>query len=271
MMASRGWTRSYMTLPPVPDDFYWTEEGWGAALHCRPLAALAPHLFTTRQLELSSAAGELRMAAAIGASRAVLLTQVHGAGAVVLRAGEPLPEGRPEADVLVSNRDDVAVAVRAADCVPMLFADRATGAVAAVHAGWRGTATRAAVAAVERLGREFGSRVADLVVAIGPSIGPCCYEVGTELVDAFAAAGHERYLIDRWFPALPPPRGSRQWPKLRLDLALANRDQLILAGVPEQQIHAAGLCTAMHLDVLTSYRMEKERAGRLAAAIVCRR
>jgi copper oxidase (laccase) domain-containing protein len=86
-------------------------------------------------------------------------------------------------------------------------------------------------------------------------------------VDAFAAAGHERYLIDRWFLSPAPPRGSRERSTLRLDVAGANRDQLVLAGVPEEQIHSSGLCTAMHLDVLTSYRAEKGNAGRLAGVI----
>ena len=147
------------------------------------------------------------------------------------------------------------------------MADRTRGVVAAVHAGWRGTAARVAVAAVEALGREFGTRPADLVVAIGPSIGACCYEVGSDLVDAFAAAGHERHLIERWFLSPPPARGSRDRAALSLDLPRSNRDQLILVGVPEEQIHASGLCTAMHLDVLTSYRKEKEGAGRLAGVI----
>ena len=145
---------------------------------------------------------------------------------------------------------------------------------------------RAAVAAVEALGREFGTRPADLIAAIGPCIGGCCYEVGTSLVDAFAAEGHERHLIDRWFIAPPPPRGSherpayaegfgearhsapaRRRPRLRLDIARANRDQLLLAGVPEEQIHDSGLCTAMHLDLLTSYRKEGEKAGRMLGVI----
>ncbi len=177
-------------------------------------------------------------------------------------AGNP-----PEADLIVSNAPGVAVAVRAADCVPLLIADRETGAVAAVHAGWRGTCARAAPAAVSALRAEFGARPENLVAAIGPSIGVCCYEVGPELVDAFAGAGHERHLIQRWFDSTPPPRGSRARNPLRLDVAGANRDQLVLAGVPEEQIFLSGLCTAMHLDVLTSYRAEKEQAGRLVAAI----
>src|SRR6185503_20973786 len=138
---------------------------------------------------------------------------------------------------------------------------------AAVHAGWRGTAARAGVAALEALDREFGTKPADVVAAIGPSIGACCYEVGSELVDAFAAAGHERHLIDRWLLAPAPPRGSRERPTLRLDVAGANRDQLLIAGVPEEQIYMSGLCTAMHLDVLTSYRAEKEKAQRIVGVI----
>jgi YfiH family protein len=259
--------RSYTSLPEVADGFEWTDESWGAGLRWRPLTAVAPHLFTTRQLELSSADHVRDLAEAIGARDVAMVNQVHGREVVVLRRGLPVPDPRPEADALVSDAVDVAIAVRAADCVPLLMADRARGAVAAVHAGWRGTVARVAVAAVDALGREFGTRPQDLIVAIGPNIGGCCYEVGSELVDAFAAAGHERYLIDRWFLSPPPSRGSSVRSALTLDVARANTDQLILAGVPEEQIFVSGLCTAMHLDVLTSYRKEKEKAGRIAGVI----
>lgn len=256
-----------MTLPAIPETFRWTAESWGAALRCRPLEAFAPHAFTTRQLELShpGAAGEL--ARAIGAAGVVFAAQVHGAGVVVVRAGQGAPATVPEGDVVLSDSPDLAVAVRAADCVPVLLVDAARPAVAAVHAGWRGTATRAAEAAVGAMTRTFGTRPADVVAAIGPSIAACCYEVGSDVVDAFAAAGHNRLLIDRWFPLARPhgPPGGR--PSLRLDLAAANRDQLRLAGVPEAAIHVVGLCTAMHLGVLTSFRAERERAGRIVAAI----
>jgi YfiH family protein len=293
MMSMSFYDQSYMTLPAVPDAFYWTDEAWGAALRCGPLDAIAPHLFTTRQSGSTSPADLERLAAAVGARELAMVTQVHGAAVVVVRRDVARPDGkaigagqgrqgdaaqaRLEGDVLVSNSPDVAIAVRAADCVPLLLGDARTGAVAAVHAGWRGTAVRAAVAALEALTREFGTRPSDMVAAIGPSIGPCCYEVGPELVDAFAAAGHERYLIERWFPATralsgvdAPARGLRDTLPLRLDIAAANRDQLILAGVPERSVHASGLCTAMHLDVLTSYRAEKERAGRIAGVIRAR-
>jgi hypothetical protein len=270
-----------MTLPPVTDSFYWTTAPWGAALRCRPLDDLAPHLFTSRQLSLSSAADYEQLARAVGVDRVVTLTQVHGATVAVVRRGAPTLQAPPEADALVSDSPEVAVAVRAADCVPMLMADRVTGAVAAVHAGWRGTAARAAVAALNAMEREFGAHPKNVVAAIGPSIGPCCYRVGSDLVDAFAAAGHERYLIDRWFSTPASAEGfggarrsafdARRRPQLRLNVAGANRDQLILAGVPEGQVYDAGLCTAMHLDVLTSYRAEQEKAGRIAAVIVAAR
>jgi YfiH family protein len=255
-----------MSLPDIPDDFEWTTESWGAALRCRPLAAIAPHLFTTRQLSLTPPGDTDRLAAAVGARRVAMARQVHGRAVVVVRHGDAPPAATPEADAFVSDSADVAVAIRVADCVPLLMADRRRGVVAAVHAGWRGTAARAAVAALDALEREFGTKLADVVAAIGPSIGACCYEVGSELVDAFAAAGHERHLIDRWFLEAAP-RGSRERPKLRLDVAGANRDQLVIAGVPEGQIYLAGLCTAMHLDVLTSYRAEREHAGRIAGVI----
>jgi polyphenol oxidase len=256
-----------VTPPAVPDSFYWSTESWGVALRCRPLEALAPHAFTTRQLPLPSADGYAALASALAAQRVAVVDQVHGRDVVVIRDGEtPSTEPR-KADALVSDARTIAVAVRAADCVPLLMADRRSGAVAAVHAGWRGTAASVAVAAIEAMAREFGTAPGDLVVAIGPRIGPCCYEVGTDLVDAFAAAGHPRHLVDRWFLAPKPRRGERELPKLRLDVAGANRDQLILAGVNEADIHLSGLCTAEHLEVLTSYRAEKEHAGRLAAAI----
>jgi len=229
-------------------------------------------MFTTRQLQLPSTDAWKALGESLGVEpgRVVSLNQVHGREIVVIRRDSPAarldaqPADRPQADGLVSDAPDLALVVRAADCVPLLMGDQRTGAVGAVHAGWRGTAARAAVAAIEAMTREFATRPADLVVAIGPSIGSCCYEIGPDLVDAFAAAGHQRYLIDRWFMT---PRDR----KMRLDVAGANRDQLVLAGVPEENIHMSGLCTAEHLDVLTSYRAEKAAAGRIAGAIRARR
>jgi YfiH family protein len=151
-----------------------------------------------------------------------------------------------------------AVSVRVADCVPLLVADPRTGLVAAVHAGWRGTAARVASAAVRALATRGGS-AADLIVAIGPSIGPCCYDVGEALIDAFREAGHPADAVARWF--------SRPNGRLVLDLWTANTDQLAAAGVNRGRIHAARLCTACRLDLFYSFRKEGARAGRLAAVI----
>jgi YfiH family protein len=256
-----------MTLPDLPETFYWTPSSWGVVLKCRPLDMVARHFFTTRDLDLSSPIGWVQVGDELGVSRVATLVQVHGNAVVpVHRDTVSLLEGR-EGDALVSDDPEVAVAVRAADCVPLLLADPESGAVAAVHAGWRGTAAGAAGAAVRSLARDWGARPEDLVAAIGPSIGACCYEVGSELVDAFAAAGHPRHLIDRWFLAPPGGRGNRSAAALRLDVAGANRDQLILAGLREEHVFMCGLCTAMHLDVLTSYRAEKDKAGRLSGVI----
>lgn len=257
-----------MTLPDLPETFEWTHEPWGIGLRCRPLALMAAHVFSTRQLRLPSPDGARLLGVAVGVDQVAMVEQVHGAEVYV--ADGPRPADPPRADILISSNVQIAVAVRAADCAPVLLAARTRPVVAAVHAGWRGTAAGAVAVAVARLERDYGVPPADLIAAIGPCIGACCYTVGSELVDAFAAAGHARYLIDRWFMTPPPPRGSRERPPLRLDVALANRDQLVLAGVAEADIHSAGLCTAMHLDVLTSFRAEREASVRLAAAIAPR-
>jgi YfiH family protein len=259
-----------MTLPAVPEPFYWTSSSCGVVLRCRPLEEVAPHLFTTRELALSSGRDWRRIAQALHAERVATLEQVLGRGVVAISRDTVPSPTRPRADALVADAPSVAVAVRTADCVPLLLGDSRTGAVAAVHAGWRGTAAGVVMAAVEAMQHRFGVRPQDLVAAMGPSIGVCCYEVGQDVVDAFATAGHASPPMDRWFVSRDPGSGIRDPERPRLDLVAANREQLILAGVPAAQIHACGLCTAMHLDVLTSYRAEKEKAGRLAAAIRCR-
>jgi YfiH family protein len=259
-----------MSLPAVNDSFRWTVESWGAALRCVAMEGVAPHLFSTRQLPLTGPGDSPELAAAVDAVRVAMVSQVHGRRVVVIRDEADVPPATTEADALISTAPRIAVAIRAADCVPLLLADPVSGAVAAVHAGWRGTAAGIAKEAVEAMRREFGVKAEHLLAAIGPSIAPCCYEVGSDLVDAFAAAGHERHLIARWFATPPSPRGSRARRPLRLDVAGANRDHLVLAGVPESQIFLSGLCTAMHLEVLTSYRAEQERAGRIAGVICAR-
>jgi YfiH family protein len=258
-----------MPLPPVSDSFYWADEPWGPSLHCRPLDRVASHLFSTRNLELrlglrSPGWSALATSFGVNASGVVRIHQVHGCAVVSVLAEEQAPAmaTTPEADAIVSNDPARVVTVQSADCVPVLLADPVTGTVGAVHAGWRGTAARAVRAAVDAM-RRLGARPADLVAAIGPSIGPCCYEVGEELVDAFAAARHPATDLERWF--IRSVAG-----KPRLDLPSANRDQLVAAGLRPDRVHPCGLCTASNLDVLYSFRAEGPSTGRLVAAIRCR-
>jgi hypothetical protein len=167
-------------------------------------------------------------------------------------AGSAAP---PEGDALVTRRPGIALGVWVADCAPILIADDRSGALAAVHAGWRGTAAGVLRAAIGVLRGTLGAHPSDLRVAIGPSIGPCCFEVGEEVVDALlrADAGAEACVL----PGV----------KRRVDLVEANRRQALECGVAPQRIQAAGLCTFCRGDLLASYRRDRHSAGRMAAII----
>lgn len=252
-----------MAQPQPSDGFEWTQAPWGKVLRCRPLLAVANHFFTGANIELRDERSEwVAVAKEIGVDieRLVLLRQVHGATVTVVRRGCSSSPVRPEADVVVSDDPESAVAVRVADCAPVLLGDRRLGAVGAAHAGWRGTIHRAAPAAVRAMQESFGSNPADLVVAIGPCLGVCCGEVGPEVLAAFRDADHSSDALARWFT---PGVGDRSY----LNLPLANRDQVERAGVPASQIHMAGLCTRTFADVFHSYRAARDRAGRMVGII----
>ena len=179
------------------------------ALVCEPLLDWADHLFTTRGWTLGRTApqpggdgwAEVADAMGVAADRLRRLRQVHGAAVVIAeQARNPLPD----ADIILSTQPDLAVAVQAADCVPLLLVDRRTGAVAAAHAGWRGLAARVPGETVQAMARAFGSRPEDLLAAIGPAIGPCCYEVGEDVRQAMAE--------QRSAPATPPTGLRRRGP-----------------------------------------------------------
>jgi hypothetical protein len=277
-------------MPELPENsaFEWIRFPWGEALRCASLVPLADHCFTTRHPRLpreglSPGDGWHRIAFAFGlpAGAVVRLRQVHGTAVVLVRAGDAAPANGSDwgrADIAATDAVSVALSVRVADCVPVLLADRRSGAVAAAHAGWRGTAAGAAGAAVEALVSGFGADPRDLVAAIGPSIGPCCYRVGAEVRDLFRAAGRWTRWLDRWFSAQPrgvathgipgidPARpGGR--PAVFLDTWAANADQLVSAGVPAEQVHTSRVCTSCHRDIFHSYRVDGERAGRMVGVI----
>jgi len=257
-----------MSLPQVPDSFYWTHEAWGAALRCRPLESVAQHLFTTRQLELPSREAWQKLASSAGVSsdRLVTLSQVHGRHVVTIRRGiEPgalqaLQNSRPDADGVVSDAPDVALVVRAADCVPLLMADKRIGVVAAVHAGWRSTAKRIAARALLAMAAAYGTKPGDCRVAIGPGIRGCCYEVDAAVTDAMLAA----------LPAWEEHAVASRPGHVRLDLGGVNRALLERAGVRPDRIGDVGLCTACRRDLFFSHRAEKARTGRMMNLILLR-
>jgi len=163
-------------------------------------------------------------------------------------------------DVIVSNTPHVLAGVKTADCVPILMGDPVTGGFAAVHAGWRGTLASAVLAGVQRLNEEYGAKPEDLRVAIGASAGPCCYEVGREVIDAFK----ERFGDTGLFTS------TRRHGHAKVDLIKANTDQLISVGVLPRRIHVAPICTMCRTDLFFSYRNEKNvngKVGRLMAVI----
>jgi YfiH family protein len=189
-----------------------------------------------------------RLATASGTSydRLCWPRQVHGRA--VTEVTPEMPNG-PRCDVLITRSAERTLLLRYADCTPVLLVDPKRHAVAAVHAGWRGSAVRAAAAAVEALVEAYGSRPADLLAGIGPAIGPCCYTVGHDVEVAFA---------------------DRPW-LLRdgkLDLWAANHEALTEAGVPAEQIELAGICTRCQADRFFSHRANGgQPAGRFAALI----
>jgi YfiH family protein len=273
-----------MIQPRPATTFEWQGTPAGDALVCTPLARSARHLFTTRPWRLGAGPPgahedewtDVARVLDVSLDRLRRVRQVHGAAVVVEKAGRP-PAGRNEADIVATDNDAIALAIRTADCVPLLVADQRTGAIAAAHAGWRGLVLRVPSLTVDVLASEFGGRASDLVAAIGPSIGPCCYEIGDDVRERFEQAGFPASDVARWFGALPAPLpGNPAFPGLSpdrlptkwfLDIWSVARDQLTAAGIPPQQIHVAALCTASHPDAFCSYRRDGPAAGRLAAAI----
>jgi len=202
------------------------------------------------------------VAASLGVPRArlLLIKQVHGVQVAVARVGAAAGWPRPEADALVTDDPSVAIGVRVADCAPVLLFDPVKNVAGAAHAGWRGTAAGASAATVRAMTDTYGTRPADLIVAIGPCLGRCCGEVGPDVLDAFRAGGADEASMRAWFA---PGPGDRSF----LDLERANRDQIERAGVDPARIWTAALCTRTHRDRLHSYRGDGAAAGRLLGAI----
>ena len=244
----------------MADAFRWTDTPAGRTLVSTALEPIARHVFTTRALTFKGTSVDAdlaRLGAALDVApdRIVRVSQVHGRGVLVVRPGDRPAPGH-EADAIVSTDPTRAIAVRIADCVPILIGDRLNRVVAAVHAGWRGTAAGVARAAVEAIA-EAGIPPGDLTAALGPSIGPCCYQVDDRVRTAFLGITPD---AAAWFTE----DGPGHW---RLDTWQANVDQLEDVGIPPGQIHTARMCTAENLTDFFSYRKEGQGTGRLVGAI----
>lgn len=186
-----------------------------------------------------------------------------------------------KADGMMTDEPGLLLAIQTADCIPVLIADRKRRAVAAFHAGWRGTLKRIVENGVGRMRLEFGSKPKNLVAAIGPGIGQCCYAVGeevrSEFLSQFAYAQElfrdvydsdpvrEKYPL--LFMTARAPGHSDMGPSLHLDLVEANRRQLLDAGLKPESISVAGQCTSCHNSRFFSYRADHGFTGRMLSVI----
>jgi YfiH family protein len=192
--------------------------------------------------------------------------QVHGSD---VRVVKNLIDAKPAADehgdtvycdAIVSDAAGVFAGVKTADCVPILMGDSQTGTFAAVHAGWRGTVAEVATKALSRMVSDYKTKPRDVVVAIGPAAGACCYEVGSEVIDAVG---------ERFAPSADLFKATRT-NHACVDLIKASRAQLTAVGVNEEKIYSAPLCTMCRTDLFFSYRREKNvygKVGRLMSVI----
>jgi YfiH family protein len=223
--------------------------------------------------------------AALGASkmRLVALRQIHSDIVHVIGAAQvPHGEQALQGDALITREPGILLTVQSADCIPVLLADTKQRAIAAIHSGWRGTARRIAEKILGRMQMEFGTRPQDVIAALGPGIGGCCYEVGYEVVKEFTAkfpnasewftgpfdALENGDNDSNWLPWLTmrPPGHAPPPPRAHLDLIAANRAILAGAGLAPKNIFSSGFCTACRSDLFFSYRRE-HTTGRLMATI----
>jgi polyphenol oxidase len=209
------------------------------------------------------------------------LRQIHSSVLTFVAAEDTTRKSPRKADGLMTDEPGLLLGVQTADCIPVLVADRKRGVVAAFHAGWRGTVKRIVEAGVGRMRLEFGSRPEDLIAAIGPGIGVCCYAVGEEVLSSFEsqfayAADLFREVYDTdpvrtKYPMLfltqRAPGHSSIGPSLHVDLVQANRRQLLDAGLKPRSIQRTGGCTGCHPNLFFSHRASHGHAGRMMSVI----
>ena len=211
----------------------------------------------------------------------IALRQFHSNRVVQTVSADAARKSPQKADGQITAEPGLLLAIQTADCIPVLVADRKQRAVAAFHAGWRGTLKRIVESGVGQMRLAFGSRPQDLIAAIGPGIGPCCYAVGEEVLSEFESQfSYARELFREVYDSDPvrkkypmlfltqrAPGHSPIGPSLHVDLVEANRRQLLSAGLEPQSIQIVGGCTRCHSDLFFSHRASQGHAGRMMAVI----
>jgi polyphenol oxidase len=279
VIGSKEFLGADVVQVPGWEEYRWLRHGFstrggGVSTVYGPGSAGELNLGWTREDDAAAVAeNRRRFVEAVGrGSELALVTirQVHGAVVRAVRDSDGALEGRLrtaaggavlEGDGLVTGVTGVLLGIQTADCVPVLVVDVKRRVVGAFHAGWRGTAARIVEQGIAAMGTEYGSRVEDLVAAVGPSIGACCYAVGDEVRGEFDAAFG--YAADLFQVA-----GG----EMRLDLWEANRRQLVAAGVPSERIAVVGECSGCAVDATGrrryfSHRVEKGFAGRMLSVV----
>jgi len=256
----------WLSIPGWQDiDWLWsgfsTRKGGESRAYCADDAPAELNLgFTSADNPETVSRNRRRLAEAITGDEATpLLTahQIHSALVAVVGSLDMARTTPHDADGLITDEPGILLGIQTADCIPVLVADRKRRVVAAFHAGWRGTVQRIAESGVGRMQAEFGSQPEDLVAAIGPGIGACCYTVGEEVLSGFEsqfAYAHE--LFDEKHAA-----------HLYLDLVEANRRQLLDAHVQADAIQIVGGCTSCQPELFFSHRAAQGHAGRMLAVI----
>jgi polyphenol oxidase len=262
-----------------------TRKGGTSAAYCAEGAEGELNLGFTAEDKREAVAANRRLLAeaitSVSANPMVTLRQIHSNLSVAVGAAEMQRERPWRGDGLMTAEPGLLLAIQTADCIPVLVADRKRRAVAAFHAGWRGTVKRIVERGVGRMRLEFGSRPEDLIAAIGPGIGACCYGVGEEVLSEFESQfTYARELfrevsdsdpVRTKYPMLfltqRAPGHSPTGPSLHLDLIEANRRQLRAAGLKPRAIKAVGGCTNCQPELFFSYRGSRGHTGRMMSVI----
>jgi len=189
----------------------------------------------------------------VPAGRLVTVSQVHGKEILAIEG--PLPEKPVEADAIVTNETGVAIGMLTADCQPILLFDPVNRAIGAVHAGWKGTALGIVVETGELMWKKYGTNPEDLIVSLGPCIGPCCYKVGWNVLEEYMSRHREADCFS-------------EKDGLRMDINNANSIQLALIGVKRENISDDASCTSCNSDLFFSYRKDGGRTGRQLSFIM---